>query len=264
MQPDTARDTLPYPIAAVYADLDDPRAVPSLRREALFFCCYQVMRTVGLTLVGQYLTREVPPNAGYRACQSLNRAIAGLRTPHFADWITLLTTLHRHGGPLVLGFLPEFAAAMEAVKNQRVDIPRALAGGQGWQRLTLLEAFQALRNSTQHAGLKRDEACLEAVQEFRPHLDRLLGLFAFLGAYDLLVLRSGLDDDPCLVQTLRGWRPAPAVPELQEGPGRYFTYYNDGHPHQALGYRTPAEVYRGDGKAEGAATCESGLLHFWS
>jgi putative transposase len=34
------------------------------------------------------------------------------------------------------------------------------------------------------------------------------------------------------------------VPELQRGLGRYFPYYNEGRPHQALDYRTPAAVYR--------------------
>jgi putative transposase len=35
------------------------------------------------------------------------------------------------------------------------------------------------------------------------------------------------------------------VPELRGGLGRYFSFYNDERPHQALAYRTPAEVYRG-------------------
>ena len=35
-----------------------------------------------------------------------------------------------------------------------------------------------------------------------------------------------------------------AVPELQQGLGRYFPYYNEARPHQSLGYRTPASVYR--------------------
>ena len=34
------------------------------------------------------------------------------------------------------------------------------------------------------------------------------------------------------------------VPELQQGLGRYFPYYHEERPHQALGYRTPAAVYR--------------------
>jgi putative transposase len=41
---------------------------------------------------------------------------------------------------------------------------------------------------------------------------------------------------------LRGYE---AVPELRRGLGRYFAFYNHERLHQALGYRTPAGVYRG-------------------
>jgi putative transposase len=34
-----------------------------------------------------------------------------------------------------------------------------------------------------------------------------------------------------------------AVPELRHGLARYFAFYNDARPHQALGYRTPAALY---------------------
>jgi putative transposase len=34
------------------------------------------------------------------------------------------------------------------------------------------------------------------------------------------------------------------VPQLQGGLGRYFPFYNEERPHQALSYRTPAQVYR--------------------
>ena len=35
------------------------------------------------------------------------------------------------------------------------------------------------------------------------------------------------------------------VPALHRGLARYFAFYNDERPHQSLGYRTPAAVYRG-------------------
>ena len=35
------------------------------------------------------------------------------------------------------------------------------------------------------------------------------------------------------------------VPEARAGIGRYFGFYNQRRPHQALGYRTPDEVYFG-------------------
>ena len=37
------------------------------------------------------------------------------------------------------------------------------------------------------------------------------------------------------------------VREAQQGLGRYFGFYNHERLHQALGYRTPAAVYRGLG-----------------
>ena len=42
------------------------------------------------------------------------------------------------------------------------------------------------------------------------------------------------------------------VPQLQQGLGRYFPYYNQERQHQALAYRTPASVY-GQGRARGKA-----------
>jgi putative transposase len=40
---------------------------------------------------------------------------------------------------------------------------------------------------------------------------------------------------------LRGYE---TVPHLGQGLARYFAFYNEERPHQALGYRTPAQVYR--------------------
>jgi len=37
------------------------------------------------------------------------------------------------------------------------------------------------------------------------------------------------------------------VPEAQQGIDRYFRFYNHERPHQSLGYRTPAAIYRGQG-----------------
>jgi putative transposase len=41
---------------------------------------------------------------------------------------------------------------------------------------------------------------------------------------------------------LRGYE---TVPQLTQGLERYFPFYNEQRPHQALAYRTPAAVYRG-------------------
>ena len=41
------------------------------------------------------------------------------------------------------------------------------------------------------------------------------------------------------------------VPGLHRGLARYFGFYNDERPHQSLGYRTPAAVYRGRNVEQG-------------
>ncbi|MFN3422720.1 MAG: hypothetical protein ACK40X_13460, partial [Armatimonadota bacterium] len=146
---------MPYPIASVYADLDDESVSLQMRREALYFSVYQLMRTVGLTLVGQYLTQEPPENASYQTRQKLNRAIAGIRCPYFSDWITLLNTLNKVATELKLDFFPEFADAMANVKRSKVSVPPeyGLESGARYENLNWLEAFLALRNGCVHSGM---------------------------------------------------------------------------------------------------------------
>jgi putative transposase len=55
---------------------------------------------------------------------------------------------------------------------------------------------------------------------------------------------------------LRGYE---AVPQLQQGLGRYFPYYNEERLHQALGYRPPAAVYQ-QGRAGGKSARRGGIL----
>ena len=44
---------------------------------------------------------------------------------------------------------------------------------------------------------------------------------------------------------LKGYQ---TIPEVKEGLGRYFGFYNNARHHQGLGYRKPAEVYFGEAK----------------
>ncbi|MFA4029510.1 MAG: hypothetical protein GDYSWBUE_000537 [Candidatus Fervidibacterota bacterium] len=203
---------MPYPIASVYADMDDEGKSLQMRREALYFTVYQLMRTIGLTLVGQYLTQEPPQSAPYQTRQRLNRAIAGIRCPHFSDWITLTNTLYRVHKELGLDFFPEFADAMEKVRQSKVGVPReyGLDYGARYENLNWLEAFLALRNGSAHSGMGRDEVCRRDIQHFRPLLDALLGNFEFLTQYDLLVLRSPLEEPR--VQVLKGTTPPSPTP----------------------------------------------------
>ena len=206
MTPQEMIKKFPYPIAAVYADLEDANSSPQTGREAVYFAAYQLMRTVGLTLVGQYLTYDLPAEASVKAQQSLNRAIGGLRSPFFSSWITLLNTLDKHRLTLKLDFMPEFHDAMEAVKKSKVSVPKAYGLNQGTrcEELNWFEALLGLRNGSAHSGISTDDACLDAVEYFKPILDNTLDAFGFLCDYELLALRSDADDDPALVQLLRG------------------------------------------------------------
>lgn len=82
-------------------------------------------------------------------------------------------------------------------------------GGLKFKDLNLFEAFQALRNSIAHSRMPDDETIKRDMELFRPLLDELLGFFAFLKDYELIILKSDLLEDPVIVQHLRGVTPPP-------------------------------------------------------
>lgn len=218
-------DQMPFPIAAAYQRLMEEQASPQTRREALHFTAYQLVRTVGLTLIGQYLTQGLPRDASPRARQNLNQAIAKVRFLTFGDWLEVLNALHQYGEELQLNFFPEFGEAMAKMEARRVAIPPeyALQPEGRWQELTWLEALLALRQSVDQPGMNSEEACQEAIRLFCPFLDTLLIAFAFLREYELLALRSSLDEDTLRVQLLRGTRPLP--PQKREVDDRYYVMF---------------------------------------
>lgn len=105
--------------------------------------------TVALTLVGQYLAQLVPDNVSLRGRENRNYDIAGVFTPYFSSWISLLESLSKHAASLRLDFFPELLAAT------CVDVPPhfGLEQGKTWQGLRWLEPFGALRNGSAHAGM---------------------------------------------------------------------------------------------------------------
>ena len=42
-----------------------------------------------------------------------------------------------------------------------------------------------------------------------------------------------------------------SIPEAREGLAAYFRFYNEERPHEALGYKTPEEVFRGNARPDG-------------
>jgi hypothetical protein len=113
MTPEQVTREVPYPIAAVYADLDEPSQSLQLKKKALYFTCYQLMRTIALTLAGQYITGEVPQGV----VDKLNKSISRIQSPYFSTWIALLRALYKHGPKLGLDFFPEFPEAASEIEN---------------------------------------------------------------------------------------------------------------------------------------------------
>jgi len=229
------RTAYPYPIARAYAALDDPQASLQLKQEALYFAVYQLMRTLGLALLGQYLS--TPPAADpalLKDREAIAGAIARLRSPFFSDWRDLLRALAKKGRceRLGLDILPGFRAAMAAIdaeaKTAPVEVPREYAvrdgAGRLVQRLDLWAAFLALRNHTAHSGQTLDQVCREDLALFRAPLERLLGHFDFLADYALLAADADLardETDPeCVpLRLLRGAEPpAPQEHDLRGDP----------------------------------------------
>ena len=211
MTPDEIRARFPYPVASAYADLDDPAASLQLKQEALYFTVYQLMRTVALPLVGQYLGKDALPDGPgvVVAGKKLNEAIQRIRSPYYSDWIGLLHALAKHGPILELDLFPDFGTAMAVVKASRVAIPHeySVPPEHRCEGLNWLDAFLALRNHSNHSGSSRDEACHEDLVRFRPFLDELLGAFAFLADCELLVHESTDADDTLTLRSMRGANP---------------------------------------------------------
>lgn len=184
----------PHPIARVYADLDDPGTSWQTRQTALYFTVYQLMRTVGLALVGQHLYREDPTESEPgEARRKFNQAIAGLRCPYYSDWIKLLETAADCRVPLQLdlfegmpGEETGFQSAVKALEGRRALPVQFRLAGESSADVSLLRAFLALRNGTAHAGMLTDDACRASWELFRHWVDEVLQPFRFLASCRLL------------------------------------------------------------------------------
>ena len=211
------RDQFPTPVAYSYALIFDPAHDPSVRRWALCFTEYQVLRTLALPLVGQYLRADLAgldlegDKAAQAAITKLNTAIAGIRAPFFSDWITLVETL-RARLP-ALGLTPLFPGLGPALDSLKAREPREFPLP-GEPELDPLRAILALRNAVAHGGLPDEAAAARHLEAYLPVLHQVLDAFDFLGDCRLLVLDpSGPDPKESgrgLVRMLRGVQPGPA------------------------------------------------------
>ncbi len=167
----------PYPIAYPYSLIFDESDKPSNRCWALCFTEYQLLRVVCLPLVSQYLREEINRDAA-ESISALNKAVAGIRSPFFSDWIVLINTLRRHLAKVGIETLfPALGAALDALK-QTEDRSIGLRGN---KRLNSPDAILALRNETAHGGLPDQAQAGEHLGLYLPVLHQVLEAFDFLG-----------------------------------------------------------------------------------
>ena len=193
----------PYPVAFPYSLIFDEKEKPSIRRWALCFTEYQLLRMACLPLVSQYLDAEEVDQTQPKGVEAINRAIAAIRSPFFSDWITLLHTLRRHLPRVgIEPLFPHLNAALDTLKPEQQPI-----GLRGQTRLDPLLAILALRNGTAHGGLPDETEAKQHLDTYLPVLHQVLTAFDFLGDAVLKVCcdeRALVATGRGSVQTLRG------------------------------------------------------------
>jgi hypothetical protein len=202
-------ESFPYPIAYPYSLAFAAERTPADRCWALCFTEYQLLRTVCLPLLGQYL-REGGDDAAADSLSALNRTVAAIRSPFFSDWITLVFTLRRHLPRVgIEPLFPRLGAALDALRGS-IQRPVPLRGD---HRLDPFRAILALRNQTAHGGLPDQDEAARHLDDYLPVLGEVLAAFDFLGECDLLVC-----EDPQAVaagrgrvRSLRGAHPTEAI-----------------------------------------------------
>jgi tetratricopeptide (TPR) repeat protein len=211
-------DDFPYPVAYTYSLVFDQGQPASLRRWALYFTEYQLLRVVALPLVGQYL-REPIDESNPETIRQLNTAIASIRAPFFSDWIDLVYALRKHL-PKV-GIKPVFPGLGQALDTLGAKVEERPVDQKGVSRHDPLRAIMVLRNATGGHGAYPDEA--EAARHLEQYLSVLhdvLDAFDFLGDF-VLKVRCDAPTPPApgcaWVRTLQGAVLADPVEEKLSG-----------------------------------------------
>ncbi len=203
-------DDFPTPIAYVYSLIGDRALNASVRRWALCFTQYQLLRIVTLPLVGQYLRadlsaidldRDEPAKASIKA---LNTKIAGIRAPFFSDWIDLAHTFAKRLPALRLEpVIPGLETALKALKDRQA-YPFTLPGE---PELNPLRAILALRNATAHGAVPDESEAERHLETYLPVLHQVLDAFDPVAECWLIVLEGSaetVESGQALVRDLRG------------------------------------------------------------
>lgn len=190
----------PYPVGLPYA-IAHSDAEPLQRRVwAVPFTALQAIKLSALPVVAQYLSdpkdTEELINIDKYAVERVNQAIAGIKSPFYSDWITLLGTLTNEMPKL--GIQPCFPLTEFAnrIRSKSIQPLSERYAPRGRKELKPLEAMQFLRNGLAHGGeLIPDDECRRVLVHYLPILNDLMGCFDFLTQAELWALAQ--DEKPC-------------------------------------------------------------------
>ena len=234
--PSAEEIALKHRIDAIYTEhpfYGSRRIMVELRREELIVnrkAVQRHMQEMGIVAIGPqpHLSK---PNADHRVYPYLLRAITALSPNHV--WGIDLTYVRLLNGWLylvaILDWFSRFVVAWELDSTLELDFVLAAVDR------ALAQATPLIWNSDQGSHFTSAR-----------YLDRLL-------ARDIQVSMDGKGRALDNVFTERLWRSVKyeeiyladyeSPRAAHRGLARYFEFYNYQRPHQALGYRTPAEVY---------------------
>lgn len=196
----------PYPVAYPYKLIVDETKGNWNRLWPIGFTQYQLLKTVVLPLVGQYLYEDIDESAS-SSIKNINRAIASIKSPFHSDWINSVhcfsKNLKKTG---IEPIFPEITNAIEKLKKEVEYRPITLTGE---HKLDPLRAILAMRNELAHGGLERaDETTnTDIFNHYLTTLHKVLKAFEFLSETKLTACLSNRDDfytDSATIRTLIG------------------------------------------------------------
>jgi tetratricopeptide (TPR) repeat protein len=198
-------DDFPYPVAYPYALVFDAGQPASIRRWALCFTEYQLLRMIALPLVGQYLSQDPIDESDAETIRKLNTAMASIRAPFFSDWLDLVYALRKHLHRVnITPLFPELSKALDSLGTNLAERP---VDQRGQSRLDPLRAILALRNAIAHGGQPDEVESGRHLEAYIPVLHDVLEAFDFLGDHVLKVRADGptpAPPDHAWIRNLRG------------------------------------------------------------
>ncbi len=213
-------DKYPYPIAYPYKLIFEESKGNWNRLWAIGFTQYQLLKTVALPLIGQYLYEDIDESAS-NEIKKINRAIASIKSPFHSDWINAVHCLSKNLPSA--GIEPIFTGLTDAIRKLKDEVKPRPFGLAREHKLDPFKAILAMRNELAHGGLERagksDDT--DTFNYYLATLHKVLDAFSFLSRTTLTACLSNRDDfytGSVTIQTLIGAKlPVEEELELKDG-----------------------------------------------